>query len=99
MAAFKLECGIWAAAGLSGLLRGLKRAGPRPAGAPRVALPVRGPLPFQPLRGSLVNPCRDAWRFEMRILMLVVSEGFGVGAAHVPALSWRLKGWVRFVAE
>ena len=40
-----------------------KRAGPHPAVAPKVALPVGGRLPFWRLRGSFVNPCRASWPF------------------------------------
>ena len=54
--AFSLWIQIGAAAGLSGLLRGPKRAGPCLAVAPRVAPPGMGRQPFCPLRGSLVNP-------------------------------------------
>jgi len=44
--------------GFPGYSAGQKRARPRPAGAPRVALPVKGRQPFWPLRGNSVNPCR-----------------------------------------
>ena len=55
---FLFPMAVWAAGGLSALLRSPKRAAPRPAVAPKVALPVQGRLPFCPLRGSCVNPCR-----------------------------------------
>lgn len=48
----------WAAAGLSGLIRGARRGGQGPKGAPRVALLGHARLPPCPLRVSLVNPCR-----------------------------------------
>ena len=69
---FLFPMAVWAAGGLSALLRSPKRAGPRPAVAPKVALPVQGRLPFCPLRGSCVNPCRvvpfRVWRLKLGLI-------------------------------
>ncbi len=48
----------WAAAGLSGLLRGCRKAGPAGLRGLLKSPPHLAGQPSAPLRGSLVNPCR-----------------------------------------
>ena len=54
---------FWRQPGFPSYSAARKRAGPHPAVAPKVALPVGGRLPFWRLRGSFVNPCRASWPF------------------------------------
>ena len=53
----------WAAGGLSGLLRGCRKAGPAGLRGLLKSPPHLAGQASAPLRGSLVNPCRDSWPF------------------------------------
>jgi hypothetical protein len=63
----RLIVGCWgcfrAAAGLSGLLRGCRKAGPAGLRGLLKSPPHLAGQASAPLRGSLVNPCRDSWPF------------------------------------
>jgi len=76
--------GLWgAAAGLSGLLRGCRKAGPAGLRGLLTSPPHLAGQASAPLRGSLVNPCRGRRCGRIR-----VQCALGQALAFRPVLFW-----------